>query len=86
MFNDAQLFTLATLSRHGLSAPEIALAIAVAVPGQSPVEVVTEVRRRIDCVRNIMSYRGLFDSIRSSNRQRRSSKQRNRIEKKRQTA
>lgn len=56
----------ACLSRHGLSAAEIALAEAIAQPGQAYDEIAMIVRTRISRVRNTMDRRGLFAGIRVS--------------------
>ncbi len=59
---DREMF-FACLSRHGLKAPEIALANAIAQPDQSIEELVIIVRTEIKRVSNAMSRRGLFAGI-----------------------
>lgn len=59
---DHEMF-FACLSRHGLSAAEIALAEAIAQPGQAYDELAMIVRTRISRVRNTMDRRGLFAGI-----------------------
>lgn len=59
---DRELF-FACLSRHGLSAPEIALANRMAEPGVSIEQLVIMARKEIKSVSNAMSRRGLFAGI-----------------------
>lgn len=59
---DREMF-FACLSRHGLSAPEIALANAIGRPGQSVEEIAIIVRSEVKRVSNAMSRRGLFSGI-----------------------
>lgn len=56
---DNELF-FACLSRHGLSAPEIALAGRMKEPGVTMEELVLRVRSEIRRVNNAMTRRGLY--------------------------
>lgn len=67
---DNELF-FACLSRHGLSAPEIALAEAIAQPGLAYEELAIMVKARIRRVNNAMTRRGLYaiSAVRKRNRE-----------------
>lgn len=55
----------AALSRRGLSASEVALALALREPGQGYDELAAMARRRVTEVKNFMRRRGLFATARA---------------------